>query len=197
MAITATIRRRVTEDRVSVPIPSYGFPHSIIDQTKVKKGQQICRHQRPSQKASASVPRDLVDFQSHLRASIAARANKRPLDRAEQSVLAVPLDQRCRFDLGMVQIGFAPGPLFVPFAEIPKSSAVFAMARVAPYASHEKSHSTGIAQRVGIVALFQQDEGPALAARWVRRAHLLQPVGGSHVDRSDHLLDPRRSEPER
>jgi hypothetical protein len=39
--ITATVRRRVTDDRVSVSIPSYGFPHSIIDHTKVKKGQQI------------------------------------------------------------------------------------------------------------------------------------------------------------
>ncbi|WP_353813114.1 hypothetical protein [Mesorhizobium sp.] len=26
---------------MSVSIPSYGFPHSIIDHTKVKKGQQI------------------------------------------------------------------------------------------------------------------------------------------------------------
>ncbi|WP_353682387.1 hypothetical protein [Mesorhizobium sp.] len=41
MAITATVRRGVTEDRVSVSIPSYGFPHPIIDHTKVKKGQQI------------------------------------------------------------------------------------------------------------------------------------------------------------
>ncbi|WP_353842963.1 hypothetical protein [Mesorhizobium sp.] len=41
MAITATVRRRVTEDRVSLSIPSYNFPHSIIDNTKVKKGQQI------------------------------------------------------------------------------------------------------------------------------------------------------------
>ncbi|TJV23049.1 MAG: hypothetical protein E5Y16_29590, partial [Mesorhizobium sp.] len=41
VAITATVRRRVTEDRVSVSIPSYNFPHSIIDHTKVKKGQQI------------------------------------------------------------------------------------------------------------------------------------------------------------
>ncbi|RUU39354.1 hypothetical protein EOC93_22260 [Mesorhizobium sp. M6A.T.Ce.TU.002.03.1.1] len=41
VAITATVRRRVTEDRVSVSIPSYGFPHSIIDHTKVKRGQQI------------------------------------------------------------------------------------------------------------------------------------------------------------
>lgn len=41
VAITATVRRRVTEDRVSVSTPSYGFPHSIIDHTKVKKGQQI------------------------------------------------------------------------------------------------------------------------------------------------------------
>lgn len=42
VAITATVRRRVTEDRVSVSIPSYGFPHSIVDRTsKVKRGQQI------------------------------------------------------------------------------------------------------------------------------------------------------------
>jgi hypothetical protein len=42
VAITATVRRRVTEDRVSVSIPSYGFPHSIIDRaTKVKKGQPV------------------------------------------------------------------------------------------------------------------------------------------------------------
>ncbi|WP_366510119.1 hypothetical protein [Mesorhizobium sp.] len=41
MAITATVRRQVTEDRVSVSIPSYNFPRSIIDHTKVKKGQQI------------------------------------------------------------------------------------------------------------------------------------------------------------
>ncbi|RWB65326.1 MAG: hypothetical protein EOQ52_28960 [Mesorhizobium sp.] len=40
VSITATVRRRVTEDRVSVSIPSYGFPHSIVDKTsKVKKGQ--------------------------------------------------------------------------------------------------------------------------------------------------------------
>ncbi|UVC18391.1 hypothetical protein [Mesorhizobium onobrychidis] len=41
VAITATVRRRVTEDRVSVSIPSYNFPHSIRDSTKVKHGQQI------------------------------------------------------------------------------------------------------------------------------------------------------------
>ncbi|RWA60734.1 hypothetical protein [Mesorhizobium sp.] len=42
VAITATVRRRVTEDRISVSIPSYGFPHSIIDRaSKVKKGQPI------------------------------------------------------------------------------------------------------------------------------------------------------------
>ncbi|RWI60232.1 MAG: hypothetical protein EOQ93_02940 [Mesorhizobium sp.] len=42
VAIVATVRRRVTEDRISVSIPSYGFPHSIIDRTsKVKKGQPI------------------------------------------------------------------------------------------------------------------------------------------------------------
>ncbi|TJW02165.1 MAG: hypothetical protein E5W97_21480 [Mesorhizobium sp.] len=42
VAITATVRRRVTEDRVTVSIPSYGFPHSIVDKTStVKKGQPI------------------------------------------------------------------------------------------------------------------------------------------------------------
>jgi hypothetical protein len=42
VAVTATVRRRVTEDRVSVSIPSYGFPHSIKDsKSKVKRGQQI------------------------------------------------------------------------------------------------------------------------------------------------------------
>lgn len=41
VAITATVRRRVTEDRVSVSIPSYNFPHSIRDTSKVKRGQKI------------------------------------------------------------------------------------------------------------------------------------------------------------
>ncbi|TPM37064.1 hypothetical protein [Mesorhizobium sp. B2-3-2] len=42
VAITATVRRRVTEDRVSVSLPGYSFPHSIVDKsTKVKRGQQI------------------------------------------------------------------------------------------------------------------------------------------------------------
>jgi len=41
VAITAIVRRWVTEDRVSVSIPSYGFPHSIIDHTQVTKGQHI------------------------------------------------------------------------------------------------------------------------------------------------------------
>ncbi|ESX13704.1 hypothetical protein X767_30105 [Mesorhizobium sp. LSJC264A00] len=42
VAITATVRRRVDEDHVSVSIPSYNFPHSILDRTtKVKRGQQI------------------------------------------------------------------------------------------------------------------------------------------------------------
>lgn len=40
MAITATVRRRVTEDKISVSIPSYGFPHSIVDKM-VKRGHQI------------------------------------------------------------------------------------------------------------------------------------------------------------
>ncbi|MER9298791.1 hypothetical protein NKI38_20205 [Mesorhizobium sp. M0621] len=42
VAIAAAVRRRVTEDRVSVSITSYGFPHSIVDRTtNVKKGQPI------------------------------------------------------------------------------------------------------------------------------------------------------------
>ncbi|RUW67726.1 MULTISPECIES: hypothetical protein [unclassified Mesorhizobium] len=42
VAIGAIVRRRVTEDRVSVSIPSDSFPHSIIDRTStVKKGQHI------------------------------------------------------------------------------------------------------------------------------------------------------------
>ncbi|RUT96122.1 hypothetical protein EOD23_31150 [Mesorhizobium sp. USDA-HM6] len=42
VAITAIVRRRVTEDRVSVSIPSYGFPHSIVDRTsQAKKGQPM------------------------------------------------------------------------------------------------------------------------------------------------------------
>ena len=42
VTITATVRRRVDEDRISVSIPSYSFPHSIIDRsTNVKRGQQI------------------------------------------------------------------------------------------------------------------------------------------------------------
>ncbi|WP_342634081.1 hypothetical protein [Mesorhizobium tamadayense] len=32
----------MTEERISVSIPSYGFPHSIVDRTsKVKKGQPL------------------------------------------------------------------------------------------------------------------------------------------------------------
>ena len=42
VAIMATVLKRVTEDRVSVSVPSYNFPHSIIDPaTKLVKGQQI------------------------------------------------------------------------------------------------------------------------------------------------------------
>ena len=42
VSITATVGRRVTEDRVSVSIPSYDRPHSIVDRTtKVAKGQPI------------------------------------------------------------------------------------------------------------------------------------------------------------
>ncbi|MER8398225.1 hypothetical protein [Mesorhizobium sp. M0306] len=42
MAITATVRRRIIEDRVSVSIPGYKFPHSIKDSaSNEKRGQQI------------------------------------------------------------------------------------------------------------------------------------------------------------
>jgi len=42
VAITATVRKRVTEDRVSVLIPSYSQPHSIVDRTShISSGQKI------------------------------------------------------------------------------------------------------------------------------------------------------------
>jgi hypothetical protein len=42
VAITATIRKRVTEDRVSVLIPSYHQPHSIVDTSpNISSGQKI------------------------------------------------------------------------------------------------------------------------------------------------------------
>ncbi|TGP49670.1 hypothetical protein EN873_27355 [bacterium M00.F.Ca.ET.230.01.1.1] len=41
VAITATVRRRVSEDRVSVSIPSYGQPHSIVERAEVTRGQPI------------------------------------------------------------------------------------------------------------------------------------------------------------
>ncbi|QKC81556.1 hypothetical protein [Mesorhizobium sp. NZP2077] len=42
VAITATVRKRVTEDRVSVLIPTYGQPHSIVDSTPyINSGQKI------------------------------------------------------------------------------------------------------------------------------------------------------------
>ncbi|UVC14687.1 hypothetical protein [Mesorhizobium onobrychidis] len=41
VVVTATVRRRVTEDRVSVSIAGYNFPHSIRDTSKVKRGQKI------------------------------------------------------------------------------------------------------------------------------------------------------------
>jgi len=40
VAITATVRGRVTDDRISLSIPTYGFPFSIRDiKSRVKKGQ--------------------------------------------------------------------------------------------------------------------------------------------------------------
>ncbi|TGS15899.1 hypothetical protein EN852_009710 [Mesorhizobium sp. M2E.F.Ca.ET.209.01.1.1] len=42
VVITATVRKRVTEDRVSVLIPSYHQPHSIVDRTpNIGSGQKI------------------------------------------------------------------------------------------------------------------------------------------------------------
>ena len=42
VVITATVRKRVTEDRVSVLIPSYHQPHSIVDRTpNISSGQKI------------------------------------------------------------------------------------------------------------------------------------------------------------
>ncbi|WP_164761957.1 MULTISPECIES: hypothetical protein [unclassified Mesorhizobium] len=40
VAVMATVLKRVTEDRVSVSIPGYNFPHSVIDPaTRLTKGQ--------------------------------------------------------------------------------------------------------------------------------------------------------------
>jgi len=41
VAVSATVRRRVDEDFVSVSIPTYDFPHAIRDSSKVKRGQEI------------------------------------------------------------------------------------------------------------------------------------------------------------
>ncbi|MHB9477163.1 hypothetical protein [Mesorhizobium sp. M0589] len=42
VAVTAVVRGRVTPDRVSVTIPSYNFPHSVVDSTlKAVIGQNM------------------------------------------------------------------------------------------------------------------------------------------------------------
>ena len=42
VAVTAIVRGRVTPDRISVTIPSYDFPHSVVDSTlKAVIGQHI------------------------------------------------------------------------------------------------------------------------------------------------------------
>ena len=42
VAVTAVVRGRVTPDRISVTIPSYGFPHSVVDSTsKAVIGQHM------------------------------------------------------------------------------------------------------------------------------------------------------------
>ncbi|MFK0687674.1 hypothetical protein ACFX5Q_05640 [Mesorhizobium sp. IMUNJ 23033] len=40
MSIIATVLQRMDDDRVSVAIPSYDFPHSVADRI-AKKGQNI------------------------------------------------------------------------------------------------------------------------------------------------------------
>jgi len=42
VAVTAVVRGRVTPDRISVTIPSYAFPHSVVDSTsKAVIGQHM------------------------------------------------------------------------------------------------------------------------------------------------------------
>jgi hypothetical protein len=42
VAVTAVVRGRVTRDRISVTIPSYAFPHSVVDSTsKAVIGQHM------------------------------------------------------------------------------------------------------------------------------------------------------------
>ncbi|MER9163778.1 hypothetical protein [Mesorhizobium sp. M0715] len=42
VAVMATVLKRVTEDRVSVSIPGYNFPHSVIGPaTKLTEGQPM------------------------------------------------------------------------------------------------------------------------------------------------------------
>ena len=42
VAVTAVVRGRVTPDRISVTIPSYAFPHSVVDSTsKAVIGQNM------------------------------------------------------------------------------------------------------------------------------------------------------------
>ncbi|ESX06266.1 hypothetical protein X769_06000 [Mesorhizobium sp. LSJC268A00] len=42
VAVTAIVRGRVTPDRISVTIPSYDFPHSVVDSTwKAVIGQHM------------------------------------------------------------------------------------------------------------------------------------------------------------
>ncbi|MER8653014.1 hypothetical protein, partial [Mesorhizobium sp. M0586] len=42
VAVTAIVRSRVTPDRISVTIPSYDFPHSVVDSTsKAVIGQHM------------------------------------------------------------------------------------------------------------------------------------------------------------
>ncbi|MER9451242.1 hypothetical protein [Mesorhizobium sp. M0254] len=41
VAVTAIVRGRVTPDRISVTIPSYDFPHSVVDSTSKAIGQHM------------------------------------------------------------------------------------------------------------------------------------------------------------
>lgn len=65
-----------------------------------------------------SISRQLVDLQPHRAASIAVCAEKSPLDRAEQRILAIAPDQAGRLDHGMMRAILAPGAQRVPLAQV-------------------------------------------------------------------------------
>ena len=44
VAVTAIVRGRVTPDRISVTIPSYAFPHSVVDPLRRRVIGQLTGH---------------------------------------------------------------------------------------------------------------------------------------------------------